>query len=87
LFIFCVYNTYLFQLLPAELVAEPACQDILRQYSQSFSEVLKFENGENDGRAHEEFNKLLTEIKHRHQVSFTLIPPLDSNTILTGHCS
>jgi len=55
------------ELLPPGLLAQPACQDILRQYSQSFSEVLQFENSANNATTHEEFNKLLSEIRHRHQ--------------------
>merc|ERR1719228_983340 len=55
------------ELLPPELLAQPACMDILHQYSQSFAEVLKFESAESNAETHEEFNKLLTDIRHRHQ--------------------
>lgn len=55
------------ELLPQELLAQPACIDILGQYSQSFSSILQFENSSNDSKAHKEFNKLLTDIRHRHQ--------------------
>jgi len=55
------------ELLPPELLAQPACMDILHQYSQSFAEVLKFESAESNAETHEEFNKLLSSIRHRHQ--------------------
>merc|ERR1712096_241953 len=55
------------ELLPTELLDQPACQAILRQYSESFQEVLGFENSENNGETHEEFNKLLTNLRQRHQ--------------------
>jgi len=55
------------ELLPTELLKQPACQGILRQYSESFREVLGFENSENSDKTHEEFNKLLTNLRQRHQ--------------------
>jgi len=55
------------ELLPAELLAQPACQEIVRQYSTSFIEVLEFENVPNSPSTHDMFNQLLTNIRHRHQ--------------------
>merc|ERR1712183_955052 len=55
------------ELLPTELLIQPDCQGILRQYSASFREVLGYENSENNHKTHEGFNKLLTKLRQRHQ--------------------
>eukprot|EP00092_Neocalanus_flemingeri_P040770 GFUD01044386.1.p1 GENE.GFUD01044386.1~~GFUD01044386.1.p1 ORF type:complete len:573 (+),score=88.69 GFUD01044386.1:101-1720(+) len=55
------------ELLPTELLTEPACKSILTQYSQSFSDVLAFENLTPSEITYEDFNKLLSVIRHRHQ--------------------
>ena len=57
------------QELPAELLNQPACQEILAQYGQSFKDVLSFENIPNNPESHEMFNQMLTNIRQRHQVS------------------
>jgi len=55
------------ELLPQDLLSQPACEEILNQYSQSFREVLVFENMENNAESHGLLNKFLTELKVRHQ--------------------
>ena len=57
------------QELPAELLNQPACQEILAQYGQSFKDVLSFENIPNNPESHEIFNQMLTNIRQRHQAS------------------
>jgi len=53
--------------LPPELLNQPACQDIIAHYGQSFREVIYFENIPNNPESHELFNQMLTEIRKRHQ--------------------
>jgi pyruvate dehydrogenase kinase 2/3/4 len=53
--------------LPPELLNQPACQEILAQYGQSFKDVVSFENIPNDPESHEMFNQMLTNIRKRHQ--------------------
>merc|ERR1719410_3151234 len=55
------------ELLPEELLSQPACQEILAQYGQSFKDVLSFENIPNNPESHEMFNQMLTNIRQRHQ--------------------
>jgi len=55
------------QLLPDELLQQPSVQDIISQYAQSFAEVLQFENRQPDYKSYEEFNRLLTDLRLRHQ--------------------
>ena len=55
--------------MPPELLNQPACQEILAQYGQSFKDVLSFENIPNNPESHEIFNQMLTNIRKRHQVS------------------
>ena len=64
-----VKSLCLAQELPAELLNQPACQEILAQYGQSFKDVLSFENIPNNPESHEMFNQMLTNIRQRHQVS------------------
>lgn len=55
------------QLLPDELLHQPACQVIMSQYSQSFSDVLFYENVQSGSEAFKDFNETLTNLRKRHQ--------------------
>ena len=60
------------QLLPSALHDQPACQEIIAQYGQSFQDILQFENSSNTPETHKEFNDVITNIRLRHQVLLTL---------------
>jgi len=55
------------ELLPSELLAQPACQQIIHQYSNSFKEVLQFENQSTSQEIYLAFNNMLGNFLQRHQ--------------------
>jgi len=55
------------ELLPSELLAQPACQQIIHQYSNSFKEVLQFENQPTSQEIYLAFNNMLGNFLQRHQ--------------------
>ena len=57
------------ELLPSELLAQPACQQIIHQYSNSFKEVLQFENQSTSQEIYLAFNNMLGNFLQRHQVN------------------
>lgn len=55
------------ELLPEELLSQPACMEIIREYGQSFQEILQFEHSKNTAENHTKFNVMITEITSRHK--------------------
>jgi len=55
------------ELLPEELLSQPACQEIIAQYGKSFQDILAFENSPNNPETHALFNETITNVRHRHQ--------------------
>ena len=77
-----IVESFLFQLLPEELLSQPACQEIIAQYGQSFQDILAFENSPNNSETHAQFNETITNIRHRHQVCLVLYPPISLDVIM-----
>jgi len=55
------------ELLPEELLSQPACMEIIREYGQSFQEILQFEHSKNTAENHTKFNVMITDITSRHK--------------------
>ena len=72
----------LIQLLPDELLAQPACREVISQYGQSFRELLQFEKAQNNADTWAKFLDVITNIRMRHQVKWDLDKSLDCYVVL-----